>query len=114
MNDLDTRQWRNTIMTIANLASRAPSPSELLDRLGLERRRSLARRSVSRAGWIGLGMAFGTGLTMLFTPRSGPEVRESLSERAKKAREYVAPSDEDQTAESRAQNAPGSRVPRRT
>jgi hypothetical protein len=80
---------------ITDLASRAPSAYDLLYRIGLERRRSRAMRAASRAGWIGVGMAVGSGLAMLFTPRSGPEVRERLSEQAKRARDYVAPHEDE-------------------
>jgi hypothetical protein len=76
-------------MPIANLASYAPIAYELLHRISLERRRSRALRVASCAGWIGMGMAVGSGLTLLLTPRSGPEMRERLSERAKRARGYV-------------------------
>jgi hypothetical protein len=96
------------MMTIADLASRAPSTFEMLSRIGLERRRSRTVRAASCAGWLGLGMAVGSGLTMLFTPRSGPEVRERLGEQAKRAKEYVAPSDEgasDSRSESRGRSA---------
>ncbi len=80
--------------TMSNLASYAPSAYELLHRIGLERRRSLAGRAAARAGWIGVGMAVGSGLALLFSPRSGPVVRERLADTARRAREYVAPSDE--------------------
>jgi hypothetical protein len=95
MNDANEKtrmNRRHTIMTIANLAnlaSRAPIAYELLHRIGLERRRSRAIRAASCAGWIGVGMAVGSGLTLLLTPRSGPEMREYLGERAKRARDYV-------------------------
>jgi len=95
MNDANEKprmNGRHTIMTIANLASlasHAPKAYELLHRIGLEHRRSRAIRVASRAGWIGVGMAIGSGLTMLLTPRSGPEMREHLGERAKRARDYV-------------------------
>jgi hypothetical protein len=50
-HDHDHRQF-------VNLASpRAPEPTELLHRIGLERRRSRAIRAASCAGWIGVGMA---------------------------------------------------------
>lgn len=104
------------MMTIADLASRAPSAYDLLYRMGLERRRSRTMRAASCAGWLGLGMAVGSSLTMLFTPRSGPEVRERLGEQAKRAREYVAPSDEgsgDSRARSTASGSPGSQATRR-
>ena len=95
MNDANEKTQMNrrqTIMTIANLAnlaSRAPIAYELLHRIGLERRRSRAIRAASCAGWIGVGMAVGSGLTLLFTPRTGAEMREHLGERAKRARDYV-------------------------
>lgn len=114
------RNWRNTMMTIADLASRAPlitelasrAPSayDLLYRIGLERRRSRARRAASRAGWIGVGMALGSGLAMLFTPRSGPEVRERLGEQAKRARDYVAPH-EDESSDLRGRSPSPSSAP---
>jgi len=82
-------------MTMSNLASYAPSAYELLHRVGLERRRSIAARNAARAGWIGLGFAMGSGLAILLNSRSGPIVRERLAERVRRAREYVAPSEED-------------------
>jgi hypothetical protein len=97
MNDSERNthvNWRNTIMTLANLASHAPSAYDLLYRIGLERRRSRAIRAASRAGWIGVGMAMGGGLTLLLAPRFGAEVREAIGEQAKRARSYVAPRDE--------------------
>jgi hypothetical protein len=77
------------IANLANLASHAPKAHELLHRIGLERRQSRAIRVASCAGWIGVGMAVGSGLTLLLTPRSGPEMREHLGQRAKRARDYV-------------------------
>jgi hypothetical protein len=84
-------------MTISNLASYAPSAYEMLYRLGLERRRSRAMRAASCAGWLGLGMAMGSGLAMLLTPRTGHDMRERLGEQAKRARDYVAPSDSNES-----------------
>jgi len=78
-----------TIANLANLASRAPRAHELLHRIGLERRRSRAIRAASCAGWIGVGMAVGSGLTLLLTPRTGAQMRGQLRERAKRARDYV-------------------------
>jgi len=78
-------------MTLANLAAHAPAWYELLHQVGLQRRRSLAARTASRAGWFGLGVVAGSGLAVLLTPRSGPEVRERLSWQARRARDYVAP-----------------------
>jgi hypothetical protein len=119
MNDDQTRIWnrRNTIMTLANLASqaasRAPSAHELLHRIGLERRRSRARRAAARAGWIGVGMAVGSGLALFFAPRNGKSVRESLSQQAKRARDYVAPPEEG-NADPPRRTSPPARTPRHT
>jgi hypothetical protein len=92
------------MMTLANLASHAPSAYDLLYRIGLERRRSRAVRAVSRAGWLGVGMAVGGGLALLLAPRAGSEIREAIGEKAKRARSYVASHDEDET-ESRSRAA---------
>src|SRR4030095_3565619 len=98
MNDANEKTQtnrRHTIMTIANLAnlanlaSRAPIAYEALHSTALERRRSRAIRAASCAGWIGVGMAVGSGLTLLLTPRTGAEMRGHLGERAKRARDYV-------------------------
>jgi hypothetical protein len=62
--------------TIANLTSLAPKAYGVLHRLNLAHRRSRASRVASRAGWIGAGMAVGSGLTMLLMSRSGPEMRD--------------------------------------
>jgi len=93
-------------MTIANLASHAPKAFELLNRIGLERRRSRAIRVASCAGWIGVGMAVGSGLTLLLTPRSGPEMREHLGERAKRARSYMVTNGSEPAGRTSAAQAP--------
>jgi hypothetical protein len=78
-------------MTIANLASQAPMAYALLRRIGFERRRSRAIRATTCAGWLGVGLVLGGGLAMLLTQRSRLEMWERLGERAKRARDYVAP-----------------------
>ena len=120
LNDVNETIWnRRNIMTLANLASQAashaPSAAELLNRIGLERRRSRASRVASRAGWLGVGMAVGGGLAMWLAPRNGHDLRERFSESAKRARDYVAPPPEGESsdAESRPRSSPSSRAPRR-
>ena len=80
-------------MTMSNLAAYAPTAYDLLNRVGLERRRSSTMRAASRAGWVGLGMIMGSGLFMFFNSRTGPEVRERLADSVRRARDYVAPSE---------------------
>jgi hypothetical protein len=100
------------MMTLANLASHAPSAYDMLYRIGLERRRSRAIRAASRAGWIGIGMAVGGGLALWLAPRFGSEVREAIGEQARRARSYVAPRDEDESdSRSRASSATRSASP---
>jgi len=82
---------RNLIMTLSNLSAHAPTAYHLLRQVGLQRRRSRARRAASAAGWVGLGAVLGGGMALLLTPRSGPQMREQLGEQARKARDYVAP-----------------------
>jgi hypothetical protein len=87
MND---HRARNRIVSLADLAAQAPSVYQLLNRSGALRRRRRAR-ALQRAGWFGAGVAVGSGIATLLTPRSGPEVRRRLSDGARRARDYVAP-----------------------
>ena len=89
----------SNLSNLGSLAAYAPTAYDLLHRVGLERRRSRTLRAASCAGWIGLGMAMGSGLFMFFNSRTGPIVRERLADTARRAREYVAPHEgEDQSA----------------
>jgi hypothetical protein len=81
-------------MTLANLAAHAPAWYDLLNQVGLQRRQTAATRAATRAGWFGLGVLAGSGLAVLLTPRSGPEMRQRLGEQAQRARDYVTPTDE--------------------
>jgi hypothetical protein len=98
-------QRRTPIMTLANLAAQAPSWYELLHRAGLERRRSAAIRTARSMGWLGLGLLAGGGIALLLAPRSGPETRERLGEKARRARDYVTPTDSHGSVHSSAANA---------
>lgn len=83
---------RSRIMSLADLAAhQVPTVHQLLSRVGMQRRRSRAVRAAQRAGWFGAGVAVGTGLAMLLTPNTGPEMRRRLSSRARRVREYVVP-----------------------
>jgi hypothetical protein len=107
MNDVERytyRNWRNTIMTLANLASHAPSAYDLLYRIGLERRRSRAIRAASCAGWVGIGMAMGGGLALLLAPRVRSEVTEALGEQARRARSYVSTHDSESDGDAERRN----------
>lgn len=84
-------------MTLAQLAASAPDVYSMLHQIGLQRRRTRAARTASRAGWIGLGIAVGGGIALLLAPRSGSATRERLGEQARRARDYVTPEHEETT-----------------
>ena len=96
MND---HRIRNRFVTLADLAAQAPQMYQLLNRVGLQRRRTRAVRAAQSAGWFGAGVALGTGIATLLTPNSGPEMRRRLSKRAQRVRDYVAPQGERRRAE---------------
>jgi hypothetical protein len=81
---------RNALSSLATIAANAPAGYEMLRWVGLERRRSRVARVATSAGWFGAGVALGSGLALLLTPHSGPEMRRKLSRQARRARDYVA------------------------
>jgi hypothetical protein len=88
---MNNHRVRNGIISLAEVAAQAPQLYQLLNRIGLQRRRQRAARVAQRVGWFGAGVAVGTGLAALLTPESGPEIRRRLSSQARRVREYVAP-----------------------
>lgn len=82
---------RSTLSSIASLAAHAPSASELLGWVGLQRRRNRVSRLAQGASWFGAGVALGGGLALLLTPHNGPEMRRRLGGQVQRARYYVAP-----------------------
>jgi hypothetical protein len=79
------------ISSLATLAAHAPSPSELLRWVGLQRRRTRATRLAQGVGWFSAGVALGGGLALLLAPRNGVETRRLLASQAQRARDYVTP-----------------------
>jgi hypothetical protein len=79
------------IGSLADLAAQAPRLHQLISRSGAQRRRRREAHVARRAGWLGVGLALGAGLTTLLTPRTGAEMRQQLSARARRVRDYVAP-----------------------
>jgi gas vesicle protein len=55
------------------------SGANVLSMVGLRRKSSL-RTWLGGGGLVGIGMAVGAAIVLLLTPKSGPEVRDSLSE----------------------------------
>ena len=57
--------------------SRNMSGANVLSMVGLRRRSSL-RTWLGGGGLVGIGMAVGAAIVLLLTPKSGPEIRDSL------------------------------------
>jgi hypothetical protein len=81
-------------MVLGKLASEAPGAYALIHQVRHLRRRARMARALQRAGWFGAGVAAGGGLALLLSPRTGPEMRERLSERVRRARDYVVGEEE--------------------
>lgn len=88
---MNTHHTRNRIVSLADLATRAPDVYNLLGRMNTYRRRRRAVGMAQRAGWFAAGIAVGSGLTTLLAPNSGAEMRRRVSAGAHRVREYVAP-----------------------
>ncbi len=58
---------------------------DLLAALGLEPKRTVAEKAIPAAGYVALGLLAGIGLGLLFAPRPGYELRETLNEQLKTA-----------------------------
>lgn len=82
---------RNTIGSLAELASQAPHLYEMVSQVGSLRRRQRVNRAVRAAGWLGAGLVVGAGAAMLLSPKSGPWMRQRLSAEALRLRDSVAP-----------------------
>jgi hypothetical protein len=54
---------------------------DVLERMGLESRRSVPERMLPGIVLFGAGLIVGAGLAALLTPRSGPELRNQLRSR---------------------------------
>ena len=86
---------RNSIRSLADLAAQTPHLYKVVSHFGEQRRRQRAGHTARQAGLLGAGLVLGAGLTTLFTPSTGAEIRRRLSERATRVREYIAPRSDD-------------------
>ena len=78
-------------MNIEELLESLPSREDIANAVGLQTRGSMFGRGsliggntdiLPMLGVFGTGMLFGAGLALLFSPKSGSELRRDLSERA--------------------------------
>jgi hypothetical protein len=81
---------RNSIDSLTDLAAQAPNVYRIVNSVSDYRRRQRANRFAREASWLGAGLALGAGLTTLFAPKTGAEVRKSLSEQAGRMRKSIA------------------------
>lgn len=63
--------------------------SDVLHRMGLERRHSGTSRAASSIGLIALGALAGAGLALMFAPSSGPVLRSRISHRLDAAKQRL-------------------------
>lgn len=81
---------RNSIDSLADLAAQAPNLYRMVNSVGDYRRRQRTSRLAREAGWLGAGLVLGAGLTTLFAPKTGAEVRKSLSAQADRVRKSIS------------------------
>ena len=74
--------------TISRLAESAPTAYQVLEWAGIQTRRARRRRLAAHLGWLSAGLAFGSGVAVLLTPRTGPELQRELGRRLKSARDW--------------------------
>lgn len=63
---------------------------DLLEMVGLERRRSAADWVLPAVGFFGLGMLVGAGLGLMLAPKPGAQLREDLRRRLQQGMEPLA------------------------
>jgi hypothetical protein len=80
---------RHSLHVLSDLAARAPRFDGIVSTAG-QRRRRRTKRVAREAGWLGAGLVLGAGLTSLFTPNTGAEVRKRLSDQGMRLREFIA------------------------
>jgi hypothetical protein len=63
------------------LGETLPTSDSLLKAIGLQQQRPVTEGSAAMLGVMGLGILVGVGVTLLFAPRAGRELRENLGQR---------------------------------
>jgi hypothetical protein len=80
---------RHSLHALADLTAQSPRLQKFVSS-GARRRRRRTNQIAREAGWLGAGLVVGAGLTSLFTPSTGAEVRKRLSNQAMRLREFMA------------------------
>ncbi|WP_168210831.1 YtxH domain-containing protein [Persicimonas caeni] len=81
--------WKKSLQTFNDSArsSYDNSVNSLLDRMGLEQKRSTMEVILPALGIFGAGMAVGAALGVLFAPKRGEEIRSDLGSQIGQLRE---------------------------
>jgi hypothetical protein len=66
------------------------SADDVLEALGLARRRSFVAAAVPAVGFFAAGVLVGTGIALLTSPRAGRETRRELRERATELKQRLS------------------------
>lgn len=69
---------RNGVKAVSDV-----SRDDILYALGLERRRTPIEMALPVIGFFAAGLVVGTGITMLFTPKTGRDMRENIKSKAR-------------------------------
>lgn len=85
----DDMDWKKSLQNINDSMSNTyeSSVNTLLDRLGLEQKRSTMDVLLPSLGIFGAGIAVGAALGVLFAPKRGDEIRDDLRSRVDQLRE---------------------------
>jgi hypothetical protein len=92
-------------MNIEELLQSLPSREDIASAVGLQARSNSFSNSsdlLPMLGLFGTGMLFGAGLALLFAPKSGPELRQDLSEKAQEWGNQAREAAEEYSGQSRA------------
>ena len=81
---------RHSINALGDLAARVPQLHTIVNSVADQRRRRQTNRLAREAGWFGAGLALGAGLTTLWTPTTGAEVRKRVSDQVMRIRNSIA------------------------
>ena len=68
---------------LRNLSGRLPSTDDVLHSVGLQYEHSAAASALSTVTAFAIGALTGAVLAALFAPKSGPEMRQELNQRAR-------------------------------
>jgi gas vesicle protein len=82
---MSTNTVKKKLMWLADMAG-----DEVLDAVGLQRRRSAMSVMLPVVGVFGIGMVVGGGLALLFAPKTGTDMRKDIASKANQIKDRIA------------------------